>query len=45
MRPATMARQPTPPNAPSPPNHTGHATRASHLRNTWNLGLKEFRSL
>ena len=40
-----MARQPTPPNAPSPPNHTGHATRASHLRNTWNLGLKEFRSL
>ncbi len=39
MRPATMVRHPTPPKQP------GQAGRSTHLRNTWNLGLKEFRSL
>ena len=57
MSAATMVRQPLPPHPPgpphapdtptrpSPPRPAGHPTRASHLRNTWNLGLKEFRSL
>ena len=34
-----MVRHPTPPKQP------GQAGRSTHLRNTWNLGLKEFRSL